>query len=54
MQGKVNPLIAVGVGVVIIALGIFFYVRSGSAPAAATGGSPHSSAYTNPGPGNHP
>ena len=55
MQTKINPLIAVAVGVVIIAVGIFFYVRSGK-PAGGTGnGSPTTStAYTNPTATNHP
>lgn len=55
MQGKINPLIAAAVGVVIVALAIFFFVRSGRPPAATgSGASTPSSAYTNPGPGNHP
>ena len=55
MQGKINPLIAAAVGVVIIALAIFFYVRSGRPPAAAGGVSPTlPSSYTNPTAANHP
>lgn len=56
MQGKINPLIAAAVGVVVIALAVFFFVRSGKpAGGAGTAGAPNSSAaYTHPGPGNHP
>lgn len=53
MQGKVNPLIAAAVGVVIVALAIFFYVRSGTPPATG-GGFPTSAAYTHPSNTNHP
>jgi len=51
MQGKINPLIAVAAGVVIIALAVFFYVRSGS---TATQPAPLPSSYQHPTATNHP
>ena len=55
MQNQINPLVAVGVAVVIIALAVFFFVRSGS-QAGGSGGTAAvpSSAYTHPDANHHP
>ncbi len=54
MQQKINPLIAVAVGVVIVALAVFFYVRSGKSAGGTSATSAPSTAYTNPTANNHP
>ena len=56
MQGKINPLIAVAAigGVLLVLLVIFLIVRNHSSAGAASVSPASSTAYTHPGPGNHP
>ena len=56
MQSKVNPIIAAAAvaGVLLVVLVIFLIARNHSASGTAGVSPASSTAYTHPGPGNHP